>query len=66
MADWVSVDEAAEQSGYSKEQIRRLIRGGVIKAKKQGSMWWIDRQSLQEYVEASKESDDCRRGPHQK
>ena len=40
MADWISVDEAAELSGYNVQHIRRLIRGKQIAATKKGLMWW--------------------------
>jgi len=34
MTDWISVEEAAELSGYSEEQLRRLIREKQITAEK--------------------------------
>jgi excisionase family DNA binding protein len=65
MADWLSVDEAAELSGYSAEYIRRLIRNAKILAQKKGLMWWVDRHSLQAYLKEATDSDDPRRGPKQ-
>jgi len=63
MADWISVEEAAEMSGYNQEHIRRLIRWGLISAKKKGGQWWVDKGSLQVYVKESQKSEDSRRGP---
>ncbi len=63
MSDWISVDEAVQLSGYSAEQIRRLVRGKLINAEKKGAMWWIDRTSLLAYRKAANKSSDKRRGP---
>ncbi len=63
MADWISVEEAAELSGYNAEHVRRLIRTKLILAAKKGVMWWVDRQSLLAYLKAAAKSTDRRRGP---
>ncbi len=47
--EYVSVEEAAEITGYDPEYIRRLLRQNKIKAEKKGTMWWIDLESLKEY-----------------
>ena len=51
MPDWISVEEAAALSGYNAEYLRRLVRQGKIAADLKGPMYWIDRASLQAYVE---------------
>lgn len=66
MADWISVEEAAELSGYNAEHIRRLIRGKQISAQKKGGQWWVDQKSLLAYLKESKQSEDNRRGPKPK
>ena len=63
MTDWISVDEAAELSGYNKEYIRYLIRQGQIAAEKKGWQWWIDKVSILAYLTASQKSRDKRHGP---
>ena len=63
MADWITTEEAAQISGYHLEYIRRIIRGKRIRAEKKGGQFWVDRQSLLEYLEAAKESRDKRQGP---
>ncbi len=47
--EYVSVDEAAKETGYAPAYIRRLLRHNKIKAEKKGTMWWIDLESLKAY-----------------
>lgn len=47
--EYVSVEEAAQITGYNPEYIRRLIRHKVIKAVKKSRVWWIERESLEAY-----------------
>lgn len=47
--EYVSVDEAAQITGYAQDHLRRLIRQGKINATKKGVMWWVELESLQEY-----------------
>lgn len=47
--EYVSVEEAAEITGYDPEYIRRLLRQKKVNAEKKGTMWWIDMDSLKEY-----------------
>ena len=47
--EYVSVEEAAEISGYSQQYIRRLLRQRRIQAVKKGYMWWVDLDSLKAY-----------------
>lgn len=48
--DWLTVNEAAKESGYDPEHIRRLIRQGEIKAQKISIVWLVDRKSLSVYL----------------
>ena len=48
--EWLTVNEAAKQSGYDPEHIRRLIRDGEIKAKKFSIVWMVNHESLLGYV----------------
>jgi excisionase family DNA binding protein len=50
MPEWVDVSEAAEKAGYHPDHLRRLIRQGRIEAKKRGTMWWVDKASLLDYM----------------
>lgn len=47
--EYVSVEEAAEITGYAAAYIRQLLRQEKIKAAKKGTMWWIDLESLKAY-----------------
>jgi excisionase family DNA binding protein len=48
--DWLTVNEAAEQSGYNAEYIRELIRQGKIKARKFSIVWMVSNESLAGYL----------------
>jgi len=50
MPEWITTDEAAALSGYHVNYVRRLMRNGRLKGKKAGLMWWVDRDSLQNYL----------------
>jgi excisionase family DNA binding protein len=62
MLNLLSVNEAAELSGYHPEHIRRLIRGGKIKAQKFASVWQVDRYSLMLYLRKTEDLGE-KRGP---
>jgi excisionase family DNA binding protein len=49
MADWITVSQARELTGYNAEYLRQLIRAGEIKAQKFGTLWQVDRKSLLAY-----------------
>jgi len=63
MVDWISVEEAAELTGYNKEYIRQMIRRGEVAAKKKGWQWWVDKASILAYLKNSQKSLDKRHGP---
>jgi excisionase family DNA binding protein len=48
---WLTVNEAAEQSGYNAEYIRELIRQGKIQARKFSIVWMVDRESFLAYLQ---------------
>ncbi len=61
-----TIKEASQKTGYNEEYLRRLIRQNKIEATKIGTMYLIDIQSLEKYIEAIKGSDDSRTGPKSK
>jgi excisionase family DNA binding protein len=61
--DWLTVNEAAELSGYHENYIRRIVRAGKLEARKFGPVWQVYRDSLLAYLEAAEESQDGRWGP---
>jgi hypothetical protein len=50
MEEWISIEEAAQISGYHPEHIRRLIRGGKVKGRKFSIVWQVDRASFDIYL----------------
>ena len=61
--DWITVQEAAEISGYHAEYVRTLIRGGKIKAQKFGPVWAVSKEVLLSYVDRARKIQDGRHGP---
>ena len=61
--EWLTVKEAAEQSGYNAEHIRRLIRNGAIKGRKVSIVWLIESKSLRAYLDSANSSGDGRYRP---
>jgi excisionase family DNA binding protein len=47
--EYVSVEEAAQITGYSEQYIRRLLRKQRVNAVKKGPMYWIELESLKAY-----------------
>ena len=43
------ISEAAEQSNYSIEHLRLLVRKGLVRGRKQGGIWLIDPDDLKRY-----------------
>ena len=68
MPQWpsVTVKQAAEQTGYNAEYIRRLVRQGRIEAELLGTVYLIKVSSLQAYVDEMKARDNARAGPKEK
>lgn len=62
MAEWISVTEAAQTTGYTPEHIRRLIASGKVKGQRFASVWQVDRRSLLTYVKAAERLGE-KRGP---
>jgi hypothetical protein len=49
--EWITVNEAANISGYNEEHITRLIREEKITAQKFSIVWQVSRASLLAYIE---------------
>ncbi len=62
MAQWISVAEAAQISGYDADYIRKLIRAGRVKARKVITVWQVDRASLAAYAKLAEKMGE-KRGP---
>jgi hypothetical protein len=62
-SDWLTVKEAATQSGYHPEYIRYLIRSGLIMARKVITVWLVDSKSFRAYLDSAQDSKDGRHKP---
>ncbi len=60
--DWITTNEASALSGYHPDHLRRLIRAGLVKARKFGIVWQVERKNLLAYMRAAEQSEDKRRG----
>ncbi len=59
----LSIQAAAEYSGYNVQYLRRLVQSKVIKAVKIGQMWLVAVDSLNDYLKSVREASDRRFGP---
>ena len=59
----ISVQAAAEYSGYSMQYLRRLLRSGKLDAIKFGQIWLLDKGTLDAYIDHAQLSPDNRYGP---
>ena len=62
---WITVNKAAELSGYNEEHITRLIRDRKIKGKKFSTVWQVSRASLLAYIKKTEKRGN-KRGPKSK
>ena len=63
MGDYITVKTAADMSGYNDQYLRRLLRGNILKSKRLGQLWLIDRNGFIEYLTHARMSTDKRFGP---
>ena len=59
----ITVQVAAEVTGYNIQYLRRLLRSGTMKGVKIGQMWLIDMESLEAYIKHVERTSDRRCGP---
>ena len=65
MPEWkaVSIQEAAQHTGYHPEYLRDLCRRGEIEFMKIGRVYLLKWESVKAYIDKMKNSDDWRAGP---
>jgi len=61
--EWLTVQEAANLTGYHAEYLRNLTREGKITARKFGPVWAINKSALLAYLKNAEKSADRRHGP---
>ena len=59
---YISVQAAAEITGYNIQYLRRLLRSGALKGINIGQIWLIEMQSLESYLQQAVTSSDRRCG----
>jgi excisionase family DNA binding protein len=61
--DLITIKDASERTGYNPEYLRRLIRQGKVDAEKLGTVYLVDVNSLDRYINAMDDPEDARTGP---
>lgn len=51
METYITVGDAVELTGFTADWIRKLCRHKVVKCKKFGNAWMVEKESLQSYLE---------------
>lgn len=51
--EYQSVTEVSEETGYSPQHIRLLIRRGILRARRAGGVWLVEKISVDEYLRSS-------------
>jgi excisionase family DNA binding protein len=59
----VTVQAAADVTGYNIQYLRRLLRSGTLEGIKIGQIWLIEMQSLETYLQLVENTTDRRCGP---
>ena len=59
----LTVQAAADCSGYSIQYLRRLLRSGSLIGTKIGQVWLIDLNAFENYIEQAEQREDRRCGP---
>jgi len=52
-SEMITVSEASEVSGYTRQHVRFLIRQGLISARRAGGIWLIEASSLHNYMDSN-------------
>jgi excisionase family DNA binding protein len=60
---YISVQAAAELTGYNIQYLRRLLRSGAMEGVKIGQMWLIEMDALGAYLKHVENTSDRRCGP---
>jgi excisionase family DNA binding protein len=51
-SEMITVSEASEVSGYTRQHVRLLIRQRLISARRAGGIWLIEASSLHSYMDS--------------
>jgi len=59
----ITVQSAANVTGYNIQYLRRMLRSGALKGVKIGQMWLIEMDALETYLKRVETTSDRRCGP---
>lgn len=59
----ITVQAAAEVTGYNLQYLRRLLRSGELEGVKIGQIWLIEMDALEAYLKRVESTSDRRCGP---
>jgi len=59
----ITVQAAADVTGYNIQYLRRMLRSGALKGVKIGQMWLIEMDALEAYLKHIETTSDRRYGP---
>jgi len=59
----ITVQSAADVTGYSTQYLRRLLRYGRLRGIKIGQIWLIDMDAFEKHLERVENTSDRRCGP---
>lgn len=59
----ITVQAAADATGYNSQYLRRILRSGTLKGCKIGQMWLIEVDALEAYLKRLETTSDRRCGP---
>ena len=60
---YITVQAAANATGYNIQYLRRMLRSGALEGGKIGQMWLIEMEALETYLKRVESTSDRRCGP---
>ena len=61
--NYITFKTASISSGYNEQYLRRLLREGILKTRKIGQLWLIERSDFGKYLQETLNSTAKRFGP---
>lgn len=61
--EWITTQEAAELTGYSKDYFRKAILRGILKGVKRGRDWFLSRAEVLAYAEEMRRLGPAKHSP---
>lgn len=61
--EWITTNEAAELTGYSKDYFRKAISRGILKGLKRGRDWFLSKDEVLTYAETMRQLGTAKHNP---